>query len=274
MNKSEILRTLGRILMFFPLFFLLSVPAFFKIILLLIWFIALIFYSYPAILASVAFLSYQKLGKDHYIKLMKTAFASGRLNPKSAATYSYVLLKDGEIDLASDVLDYAELTAYDRKKWRKGEVQYNHVHSYRALVLWKQNRLDAAAQLLINLLDSGYKTSILYANLGWFLIKQKKYSEALKLNLTALDYDRSNAILDNLGLCYLLTGDLEKSREYYDELMGKNPDFPDAWFNFGTLLDAEGNSDEAQKMYGKALTCKFSSLGTITREEIEEAIQK
>ena len=274
MNKADIFITIGRTLIIFPLIFLVPFPATVRTILIILWLISIFIFKYPQILAYFAFISYEKRGKDRYKNLMSRAYKSGRINPRSAATYSYVLLRDGELEEASEVLDYAELTAYERIKWRKGQIKYNHVHSYRALIMWKQGRLNDAAELLLELLRNDYRTSILYANLGWFLIKQEKYDVALEINLEALEYDRSSAILDNVGLVYMKMGDLQKSRVFYEELIDNNPTFPDAWYNYGCLLNAEGQYEKAREMYQKALSCDFSFLGTISKEEVELAVHK
>jgi tetratricopeptide (TPR) repeat protein len=252
---------------------LLSHSKILKIIIAVFWVMAIFLYLYPAFFSYLALISYNTRGKDTFLKYMGIAYKSGRINPTSSATYSYILLKEGNIEAASEVLDYAELTALDRKSWRKGEIKYKHVHSYRALILWKQDRLDDATDLLMHLLKENYKTSTLYANLGWFLIKQDKLNLALEINLEAIEYDRTNAILDNLGLIYLKMGDLKKSREFYDELIENNPEFPDAWYNNGLLLELEGKKEDAQKMFQKALKCKFTFLGTITKEQVEQALK-
>jgi len=274
MNKSDILKTIGRTLLIFPLIFLVPFPVVIRITLIVIWLVLILIFKYPQILAYFALISYEKRGKDTFKNLMSRAYLSGRVDPKSAATYSYILLRDGELEKSSEVLDYAELTAHERMKWRKGRMKYYHVHSYRALILWKQGRLDDAAKLLLGLLDDDYRTSILYANLGWFLIKQEKYEDALKINLEALEYDRSNAILDNIGLVYMKMGDLKKSREFYEELIDNNPTFPDAWYNFGCLLNSVGEYEKAQEMFLKSLSCNFSYLGTISKREVELAVHK
>ena len=273
MNRSRKIRLYGRALLVFPIILLYSFPPMIKIIITAFWLVLTIVYLYPAFFSYLALISHNKKGKDVYLKHMATAFNSGRVDPTSAATYSYILLKNGQIEKASEALDYAELTALERKTWRKGETRYKHVHSYRALILWKQDRLDDASELLMNLLQDDYKTSTLYANLGWFLIKQNKLELALEVNLEALEYDRTNAIIDNLGLIYLKMGDLEKSREFYDELVEKNPEFPDAWYNNGLLLESEGKAEEAQMMFKKALECKFSYLGTVTKEQVLQAVR-
>ena len=273
MNRSTRLRLGGQLILLFPLILLWTIPASVKIILMTLWPVLLVIYYYPSILSYIAFIMYNTKGKTFYLKLMASAYKSKRIDPESAATYSYILLKDGQLEKSSEVLDYAENRAKEMIRWRKGKNRYNHVHSYRALILWKEDRIDDAADLLINLLKENYRTSVLYANLGWFLIKLQKYDDALAVNLEALEYDRSNAILDNIGLTYMKMGDLKKSHEFYTELIGKDPDFPDAWFNFGQLLEQKGIGEEAQKMYRKSLDCEFSYLGTVTKEEVELAIK-
>ena len=274
MNKSEILKTIEKILIFFPLIFISPLVSAIKLVLFVCWIIAVFIYLYPRFLCNMALWGYEKKGKDYFLKKMALAYKSGRMDPKSAASYSFILLKNGSLEKASEVLDYAELSAFELKNRKKGEMKYNHVHSYRALILWKQDRLDDAVILLRNLLNDGYRTTVLFANLGWFLIKQERLSDALTVNLEALAYDRSNGILDNLALNYYKIGDFKKSRELYEELIERNPLFPDAWFNYGKLLESQGEGEKSQEMYQKALDCEFSFLGTISKDEVEQAVQK
>lgn len=273
MNKSMKNRIWGWVLLFSLMILLLSIPHVYKIILTVMWSFFLLYYLYPGFFTFIAFASHNGRGKERYLKIMSFAYNSGRVHPKSAATFSYVLLREGNLERASQVLDYAEERAEERKSWRKGLVQYNHVHSYRALILWKQNKLDEAAELLQNLHNQDYRTSTLYANLGWFLLKQGKYDEALLINREALEYDRSAAILDNIGLNYLKLGELDKCRDIYAELLDLDPAFPDAWYNYGQLLQVDGKEEKAQEMFQKALSCDFSFLGTVTKEEVEQYIK-
>lgn len=273
MNKSVKIRLAGIVLILFPLILALPIPSFVRIVFLSFWIAVVLLYLYPWFFSFLALISHNTRGRDTYLRLMNIAFNSGRSNPKSAATYSYILLKKGDLDKAVEALDYAESRAEEQKSWRKGDVKYFHIHSYRSLILWQQGKLFEAAELLKELLDQDYKTSTLYTNLGWFLIKIGSYDVALSVNLEALEYDRSPAIIDNVGLNYLKLGDLEKSEVYYNELMDLNPKFPDAWFNYGQLLEKTGDDVKAQEMFEKALKCEFSSLGTVTPEEIKKFLK-
>ncbi len=273
MNKSVQIRISGSVLILFPLALSLPVTSYVKIVFLIFWIAAVLLYLYPWFFSFLALISHNTRGRDTYLRLMNIAFSSGRTSPKSAATFSYILLKKGDIDKAVEALDYAESRAEEQKRWRKGKVKYFHIHSYRSLILWKQGKLSEATELLIELLDQDYKTSTLYANLGWFLIKMGRYADALSVNLEALEYDRSPAIIDNVGLNYLKLGDLEKSEVFYNELIDVNPQFPDAWFNYGQLLEKTGDDDKAQEMFEKALKCEFSYLGTVTPEEIKKFLK-
>lgn len=273
MNKSVKIRLVGRVLILFPVTLALPIPSAVKIVLLSLWIAALLLYLYPRFFSFLALVSHNSRGRESYLKLMSIAYRSGRANPKSAATYSYLLLKEGHLEKAVEALDYAESAAEEQKIWRKGNIQYFQIHSYRALILWKQGKLEDAAELLIELLDQNYRTSTIYTNLGWFLIKLGRYEDALAFNLEALEYDRSPAIIDNVGLNYFKLGNFEKSRELFTELMACEPSFPDAWFNYGRLLQKTGEDERAQEMFEKALQCEFSYLGTVTKEEVQQALK-
>lgn len=268
-NRSNILRLSGRLLFLFPLVLFTAVPVNLKIGILFLWSLLVVLFLYPAVLVFLAHFNHGRKGRDFYLKMMARAFLTNRISPKAAATYSYVTLREGQLELSSAILDYAEAAALERRNWRKGERTYRHVHSYRALLLWKQNRIDDAVNLLSGLIEEDFKTSIIYANLGWLLIEQGEYEKALAVNLEALEYDRSNAVLDNVGLNYMKLGDLVKSREIYNELIEREPVFPDAWYNCGLLLKKEGNDAEAEKMFQRALDCEFTFLGTVTKDEVE-----
>jgi len=273
MNKSLKNRIWGWAMLLIAAVILFSIAAPLKFIILGIWGVFLLYYLYPEILGFIALISHNYRGKETYLKFMSPAYRSGRLNPKWAATYSYILLKEGSLDDAAAVLAYAEERAEERKPWRNGQLKYKHIHSYRALILWKQGKLDEAVELLQELLSDDYRTTTLYANLGWFLIKQGRLDDAMTLNLEALEYDRSDAILDNIGLNYLKLGNLEKCRAIYTELIKREPKFPDAWFNYGQLLKLDGREEEAADMFQKARNCVFSFLGTVTIEEVEQALK-
>jgi tetratricopeptide (TPR) repeat protein len=77
-----------------------------------------------------------------------------------------------------------------------------------------------------------------YGNLGWFLITQGKFDEAQSLTEKAHQMDpQIFAWTINLGHIYLLKGDRQTARRYYQEALPLIPD--DASFEQGPIADFE-----------------------------------
>ena len=51
--------------------------------------------------------------------------------------------------------------------------------------------------------------------------------------------------------------------------MKLNPTFPDAWYNYGRLLEVIGQNQKAVEMYQTAISKKFWHTSTVKREEVE-----
>ena len=149
-----------------------------------------------------------------------------------------------------------------------------YTKSILALVLWKKGELDAATDMLTEVMQT-YKTTSVYGSLGYLLILKGDLDKALQFNLEAYDYNASDKVIqDNLGQNYYLLGMYDKSREIYEALMEKSPTFPEAWFNYGLLLEKLGEPERALESMKKALEYKFSYLCCISREDIEAKIQE
>jgi tetratricopeptide (TPR) repeat protein len=146
------------------------------------------------------------------------------------------------------------------------------VKSNLSLVLWKKGELDAAIEILEDVMQN-YKTSSTYGSLGYLLILKGDLEKALQFNLEAFDFNnRDKIIRDNLGQNYYLLGNYEKAKEIYETLVEEAPAFPEPYFNYGLVLEKLGDTETALGMMKKALTFKFTYLSSISREEVEARI--
>ena len=60
--------------------------------------------------------------------------------------------------------------------------------------------------------------------------------------------------LSDLGYQFLEAKDYEKAKQYFEQALEINPDNPYALLNLGVVYEAQGNRDEAIKMYEKVIT--------------------
>jgi len=192
----------------------------------------------------------------------KRAHDTKKAGPRISVSYGYLLLKNAEPEKAEEVLQQVL-----KSNPSPGDLSY--VKSILALVLWKKGDIDAAVDMLMEVIQT-YKTTSVYGSLGYLLILKGDLEKALQFNLEAYDYNSSdNIIQDNLGQNYFLLGMYDKSKEIYEALLEKKPAFPEPYYNYGLLLEKLGEREKAIESIKKALDCKFSYLSSITREEVE-----
>lgn len=208
---------------------------------------------------------YAKGNLDNAAKQFEKAVRLKKAGVEMKVNYGFLLLKTGRLDEAEKILQ--ECVSQGRNEDEK-----NLAKSNLALVLWRKGQLEQAVHMLKEVIVN-YKTTAIYGSLGYLLIEQGDLDEALKFNLEALEYNPENAIIqDNLAHLYHLRGEMDKAGEMFEKLKGKNPHFPEAWYDYGRYLEDSGRRAEAAEMYEKAVACTFSFNSTISREQVENRL--
>jgi tetratricopeptide (TPR) repeat protein len=78
----------------------------------------------------------------------------------------------------------------------------------------------ATLQKMIFLTDDANKKALVFNNIGYFEQRIKEYSRSISSFLKALEFNPNYGFAnDNLGLSYLLTGELDKGKEYLDKAL-------------------------------------------------------
>lgn len=179
---------------------------------------------------------------------------------------AFMLLKTGHIDRAEKELEIA-------MGYAAGEDERNNVRSNQSLVLWKRGRVAEAIQVLEAIVEQ-YKTTALYSTLGYLYITAGDTEKALNFNKIAYEYNGQNAvILDNYACALHLNGQSDESVELYKTLMSLKPTFPDAYWNYGQVLESVGDLEKAAYMYRNALSKRFYFTSTVDKGEIEQHLQ-
>lgn len=202
------------------------------------------------------------------LSLYEKAYKFKHSSPAVKINYAYMLLRQGEVLKAEKILrDLMEKPLNSKDK-------VSAVLNL-SLVLWKKDNLTEAIKLLQELYDSGYKTTVLYQNLGFFYILNGDLEKSLEFNKEAYEYnDTDPSILDNLALNYYLMKDYDKALETYEKLIPMNPSFVSAYYYYGLTLEKKDCYDKALEMLEKALTCPFSYLSAVKKEDVEGEIAK
>lgn len=207
-----------------------------------------------------------KMGKiDDAYKYFKMAYNTKGSPIKIKLYYIYNLLLKGDLDQSEKLLNQlskGKLTSDD-------EI---NIKLNMSIVFWKRNSIAQAVNILMELYKK-YKTTVIYQNLGYFLILQNDYTKALDMNLEAYKFNSSNAgILDNLGTTYYMLGEYDKSLKIYEELMITKPSFSSAYYYYASTLLKLNKPEEALLTLKEALNCNFTFLSAISKKELESKI--
>lgn len=227
--------------------------------------LSMVYISLPLIFLYTGNVYYSKSEFLKASKYFRIAYSLPNSSLKMKLNYGNFLLLRGDMIEAEKMLK----AILKEKLSTDEEIKTKSIYS---ILLWKSDQLTNAIELLESL-HSSYKNTMVYQNLGYFLILKGNYAESLIYNLEAYEYNNSDAgIIDNLALNYFMVGNYQKSTELYEDLMTTNPTFAAAYYNYALTLLHDDKLKEALVSLGKALNCKFSFISIVSKEEIEAKI--
>lgn len=231
--------------------------------------VALVAYTFirnkSAFFAYLGNMNYQQGKEKEALMWLNKAAAEKNCKAMHLLGFSFLLLRLGKLEQAQEILVRAERMPLGREE----KMAYL---TNASLLLWKQGRLDEATAMLEEA-QADYKNTNLYGSLGYFYILSGDLDKALAYNLEAFDYNNKSAVIaDNLGQTRLLRGEYREAQAIYEDLAAQKPAFPEAYFNYGLVLEALGRSADALEQMEKALDYPTSLLSTVTHDEIKGRI--
>ena len=237
--------------------------------LLVIIIVALIWKRRASILTQLAAQAYYVKGNaEKGEKLYQMAYKTGLMTPDCKISYSSFCLRENKFEkgrrLLNEIINSSRTTQADK---------LNAKHNLSVLI-WKEGNLDEAISIL-ELVHKEIPATNTYGTLGVLYLERAKrdnaYGEVLDFMLEAYDYNESDkTIADNLGELYMHMGEFEKSKEIYSILLENEMITPMPYYNYGLVLKALGDTDGAKANFEKALTCRFTSVMTVTREMVQQ----
>lgn len=237
---------------------------FLKITLLIL--LILIFWKRTALLAIAARLQFQKGESEKSFRLFRIADKIGRLSAVDRMYYGYALLRTGNLTESRKMLTRSSMDAKkpDMKK---------RIKAILALVTWKEGNLDEAIQMMEEAIED-FKNTNFYQNLGLMYVLKGDAQKAIEFNEEAYEYNSDDMIIaDNLAESYALGGKLEDAKKLYEELLAKEPHFPEPYYCYGLLLVSEGQRDRGIELIRESLSKRFSFLSVKTKEEVEKLLE-
>ena len=199
------------------------------------------------------------------------AYKTRKLHPNHQLLYGYILLRNGKLDDAENVINKALVLG--KHVLKDADIKASEFN--RALITWKRGDLNAAIVELENLYEEGYKTSGLYDSLASLYLLNKEYEEAAKIAAEGVEYSEKDLVSrDNLGQAYIELGRIDEAEKIYEELIPQTPQFLEAYYNYATILERRGEMADARKYYGIALTIEEKFLSIISHDQVCEALDR
>lgn len=154
----------------------------------------------------------------------------------------------------------------------KPEVKYL-AKSNHAILLLKTGRHQEAIEELEEIFPY-YKNSNVYGSLGYLYILTGNLQKAKEFNHEAYEYNKENAvILDNMVQLYIRLGDYETAYQYAGELLEKSPSFIEAYYNAALVEKELGKLEEAREHLEHALTIRTTFMSSVSHEEAKELLE-
>lgn len=211
-------------------------------------------------------IKYQKGQYPEALRIFRVADKVGNLHLSNKLLLGYVCLRCGELKDA--LLNLRFCLTMTRPNTR----ERNQVKNLLALAYWKDGALDDAIETLEEVLESGYRNTVVYQNLGIMYNLGNDPQKALKFNLEAYDFNADDAIIcDNLAESYALCGEYDKAIELYEAIVTREPapTFPEVYYGYGQVLIGQGRKEEGLAMIKESLNKTFSYLSIRTKAEVE-----
>ena len=222
----------------------------------------------------------QLASQTYYIKgnvekgerLFQKAYKTGLMTAECKISYSSFCLRENRFDkgrrLLNEVINSSRSATKDK---------INAKHNL-AVLTWKEGNLDEAISIL-EIVHKEMPATNTYGTLGVLYLERAKrennYSDALEFMVEAYDYnDGDKTIADNLGELYMHMGEYEKAKEVYSTLLEKEMITPMPYYNYALVLKELGDIDGARDNLEKALSCRFTSVLTVTKEMVQNELDK
>lgn len=118
------------------------------------------------------------------------------------------------------------------------------------ILLFNDNKLDAANELVENLISSGKQHPDLFKYSALINHKKGLYDKALVEYFKALHFNQSDLTVNyNLALLFQEMNNTNKALELYEKILKLNPDFSQAYFNAARIYQENGNHQKALSYY-------------------------
>ena len=139
---------------------------------------------------------------------------------------------------------------------------------------WRLGQHEKAISSLEDLRETGYKNDNLSINLETYLLETGNLDRVRAImGENRADRTENNGLMDNRGWYYILTGEWDKAKEIFDELIDeRNAKFPEAYLHGAQVSIHNGDIKQAIDRMGWGTARKFTLTCMSTREYFDRIL--
>jgi len=241
--------------------------SFFLIFLIPVYFTVFTIFQYENIRKIMAGYNSKRGKTDKALRHIYKAYKVKKSTVHTALAFVYMLLRAGKYDKAGEIIEATEereMTSHENHQLKINK----------ALYLWKKNRISESLEIYDELIEDG-ESSVLYGSYGYVLTLGGNLAKALEINEAAYKYNSNDkAILDNLGLTYIMIGDYDRAFDIYEKLLARSPGFPEAYYNAAELMRQMKDYDTGVRYMKKCMTLPFNGLSTINEKDAQKKLDQ
>lgn len=193
--------------------------------------------------------------ENDYLMALKLA----PLNPVAPAEYGVFLWKTSAYLKAAEEFNNALFLESDNKDFK----------IYKAYLLQLAKQQTDSINAWKEILLENNNNQVALFNLARLYQENNNYLDAIelykKLISVLVNKDDKNIleVKSALAFCFHKNGDLEEASLIYGDILKQEPNNSIVLFNFGVLLNAQGNYGEAISVFNKAIENKFTPISSV-----------
>lgn len=209
---------------------------------------------------------------DKQYELAKTlyeeALEAGCQMPKVYMSYAILLMRDGELEKAKELMLKANSFP------GLADVEKKQLYINYGVCQWKLGNIDKAIELLRTAEQKG-KSSAIYIMLGHLLLKKAEqngdFAECEPYIQEAYEYDEDDAEgIDLMGQLHLAKGDLAKAKEYFTRAIEKDGMQGWSYVYLAKIAKQQGDAAAEKQYMEKAVNAHFHLMSPYSKLEARE----
>lgn len=179
------------------------------------------------------------------------------------------LLQDGKGEEALGFLKKAEY--YNTKV-----VMHKNIVLAMGSCYWIMGNIDKAIDVIESLMaEFEYVNASVLTTVGYLYFLKEDLEKAEQYSSKALEDNPSHsAAWDNMGQIYYSKGEYNKAKEYFTKALDYKSSMVDSLFYMGKIAELENDVQLAKSCFEKAAECNITSLNTVTRRQVDDALAK